>query len=501
MKYIFIPLCLFFVNVTIGQTTFKSSFNIKGASTATQLLSTADGGTTIVGYTNTPIDYCEDYSYCDSKAFAYHFNNKGVLTWNKIYSSDLAYSRVKAANTRDGGFILFGRLYDTSNRTSHGGLLIKCNKNGEVMWQKEIHTMIYDFFQPQIVQQDEQGNFLLISLQGYWDGGNVDILKLNNTGDVLWNTVVGLAFLGDLFKVTALVQTGNKYYIAGYRTCEDCQPKLETTDLITVTTSGKILSVKSLVTLDSIGYAINATVDKLFVYNRVLYAYGYCDQKAFLLPMSDTSTMVNATVTGDDIFTLQHYLKSKDIFPFQLDDFVYFDKNRSNKYLFQGSDGSIFLKQYDSLNRICPDFTVPLFDTGISRRLFSIESWQQIYLQKDSAYSENGVATAVSNQGSYTILCSGEATVNTNQNELNTIASNNKLINIFPNPANEIIYISGMQNGRNSVEIFSTIGVREKLLTTNSGNINIDISNLASGIHFVRFTNQDKTSYLSFIKR
>jgi len=500
MKNILTLICLLLAEANLAQTTYQTSFALKNSSTITQLLFTADGGTTIVGYTNTPIDYCESYHYCNANVFASHFNNKGILVWNKIYSSDLAYSRAKAVNTRDGGFVLFGRLYDTISRETKGGLLIKCNKNGEVVWKKQVLSKNHHSFIPQLIRQDDQGNLLLLSTVDAFDvGGTLQLVKLNGAGTVLWNTVFGLAFFGNYYTINAFVQNGNKYYFSGFSTCEECEPRLQTASIFVINTAGNFLSYRDIRTKDSTGYYINSSVANLFVKNRLLYALGYCDQYAYLFPLTDTTTIVSAPALQPDLFNLQYRLKKlKNIFPFQLSDYAYFDNNNCIKTAY-----GYTIKQYDSLNRICPDFVIPKIDTNTtSERGFFIQPWNSVPVFTDSVYSEDKNVKVSSDIIDYTSICIGKADINNNQNKVSLVTvSENKTPRIFPNPANQLINIDRINAGIATVELFSSTGKREKLFTTRSGNISINISDLFKGVYFLKITEDDKQSYLlSFIK-
>lgn len=68
------------------------------------------------------------------------------------------------------------------------------------------------------------------------------------------------------------------------------------------------------------------------------------------------------------------------------------------------------------------------------------------------------------------------------------IGDYNQLIKIFPNPASDIIFISGIQDKLNSISIYSVLGIKvfEKDI---SGKI-IDISSLSDGIYILKVNNR-----------
>ena len=89
-------------------------------------------------------------------------------------------------------------------------------------------------------------------------------------------------------------------------------------------------------------------------------------------------------------------------------------------------------------------------------------------------------------------------------NEEGTIVVGNRkieanLLNIYPNPANEILYIQNLNNSE--IQIFDISG---KLIFENqaiSGNLNIDVSNYNSGLYFIKVSDNQQIQNTKFIKQ
>jgi hypothetical protein len=78
----------------------------------------------------------------------------------------------------------------------------------------------------------------------------------------------------------------------------------------------------------------------------------------------------------------------------------------------------------------------------------------------------------------------------------NSIKSRELIFNVYPNPASNVLHISGTDNNT-SIEIWNSIGV--KLIATR--NKEIDISSLINGIYFVRIQMGKEVVVKCFVKR
>jgi hypothetical protein len=92
----------------------------------------------------------------------------------------------------------------------------------------------------------------------------------------------------------------------------------------------------------------------------------------------------------------------------------------------------------------------------------------------------------------------GEITL-TKPDAIFVISDNN--INIYPNPANNNLFVENMENISN-VSIVNVLGKVVKTISVTGENIVINISDLTNGMYFIEFNNTDNTkSVRSFIKK
>jgi hypothetical protein len=70
------------------------------------------------------------------------------------------------------------------------------------------------------------------------------------------------------------------------------------------------------------------------------------------------------------------------------------------------------------------------------------------------------------------------------------IGDNNSLT-IFPNPANNVINISGLAKQKQIISITNVLGKCVKLIETNNANdLSIDLKELTTGMYFINYNNQ-----------
>jgi hypothetical protein len=68
-----------------------------------------------------------------------------------------------------------------------------------------------------------------------------------------------------------------------------------------------------------------------------------------------------------------------------------------------------------------------------------------------------------------------------------------KNVEIYPNPANDQIFINGLHQGNTNISIFNNIGEQVYYEIHNQKNLNIDLSEYTSGVYFIKFSNQGQS--------
>ena len=116
----------------------------------------------------------------------------------------------------------------------------------------------------------------------------------------------------------------------------------------------------------------------------------------------------------------------------------------------------------------------------------------------DIANSICGVTTAAVN---FDFLSANDPDCATSVGELNTANS----VLLFPNPANDVLFITsqGHQGKRTELTVVNTLGAvvyRTEFTANGEWNHSIQLSDIAAGVYFVRFTNEDGSSVHRFIR-
>ena len=78
-----------------------------------------------------------------------------------------------------------------------------------------------------------------------------------------------------------------------------------------------------------------------------------------------------------------------------------------------------------------------------------------------------------------------------------SITNNPAAVQVFPNPTNEVLYLSGIENAR--VQIFYLAG--KLLLNLPSVNNQIKVKNLPNGIYTIQISNQNQATACKFVKQ
>ena len=80
------------------------------------------------------------------------------------------------------------------------------------------------------------------------------------------------------------------------------------------------------------------------------------------------------------------------------------------------------------------------------------------------------------------------------------VKQNGSTINIYPNPATNEIKISNLSPEENQISIYNLLGERVANFLKVGNSININISDLPSGIYMLTVSNNKKISCKKFVK-
>ena len=181
-------------------------YGLTYADSASSIQQTSDGGYIIAGTGHqsndaTLIDY-----------WIIKINSAGWITWQKSYGGsgdDIANS---IQRTSDGGYIVAGYTYSFGAGVDDIWIL-KLNASGDAIWQKTYGgTNADDAYS---IQQTSDGGYIVAGSTASFGAGSFDIwiLKLNSTGNVIWQKTYGGTAGEGAFSVRQTSDGG--YIIAG----------------------------------------------------------------------------------------------------------------------------------------------------------------------------------------------------------------------------------------------------------------------------------------------
>jgi hypothetical protein len=147
----------------------------------------------------------------------------GDTVWTRTYGGFYDDELKSVAQTNDGGFILAGssRSNNGDVRGNHGGgdsWVLKIDSKGEILWSKALGGNKSD--EANSVCQTSDGGFVMA---GYTHSSSVNIdmfiVKLNSSGEVLWNKSIGGAQTDIANSIVQSYDGG--YWLAGYSESDD----------------------------------------------------------------------------------------------------------------------------------------------------------------------------------------------------------------------------------------------------------------------------------------
>ena len=195
---------------TIGNVIWQKTYGGSDDETAYSIQQTTDGGYIVAGSTS--------FGAGKSDIWVLKLDGNGNILWQKTYggtSDDLAKS---IQQTTDGGYIIAGYTYSFGAGAGDSWVL-KLDSSGNVVWQKTYGGNENDGGTS--IQQTTDGGYIVAggtSSFGAGAGGDSWVLKLDSSGNVVWQKTYGGS---ELEYASSIQQTFNQdgepdgYIVAG----------------------------------------------------------------------------------------------------------------------------------------------------------------------------------------------------------------------------------------------------------------------------------------------
>ena len=168
-----------------------------------------DNGYVIAGTSNS-----EGFGEFDYNAWLIKIDLSGNILWNKTYGGIYEDSANSIVETQNGDYIITGSKYSYSSRDLDLWVF-KVNKTGDTIWSKTFGGTGFD--EGRSIVQADDGYVITGETNSYSkndDYSDAWLLKVNTTGDHVWNkTFDGLGF-NDLFN--QIIETDSGFIIVGH---------------------------------------------------------------------------------------------------------------------------------------------------------------------------------------------------------------------------------------------------------------------------------------------
>jgi hypothetical protein len=163
---------------------------------AYSIIQTTDGGYLMAGYTDSN-DYDVSGNHGSADIWAVKLNSTGVIQWTKTLGGknwDGIVMNQCIVNTSDGGYLLAGitNSNDGDIRDNHGNddaWIIKLGNTGDLLWQKTVGSEGFDG--AYAITGTTEGGAILVGYTGTTNNVDGFIVKINNTGTPQWSKTVG----------------------------------------------------------------------------------------------------------------------------------------------------------------------------------------------------------------------------------------------------------------------------------------------------------------------
>jgi hypothetical protein len=503
-----------------AQNTFQKIFGESTSATAQSIQQTLDGGFIIGGESGIGnYDYCliktdidgniswnksydsgadEDRCYCVQQttddgyilsgiAFyynpffhTYHYviktNTSGDISWSKFYKVSLETDGYLIRQTSDGGYILIGDTYDTTNFTSDISL-VKIDSVGNIVWSKAYGGIDYD--EAVSVQQQSDNGYIVAGNYSTSFGQEAILFKVDSVGSLLWKQ--SYSFPGN-FTFNNLKQGSNKDFLM----IGTYQPNgiNFSMGVIRTDSAGNVLWSKTY------GGGIrdhatsgDETVDKGFIISGYTASFADTMGDIYLVRIDSIGNVLWSKTFGGQY---EDYSWSV----LQTSDSGFILTGWTNGLGMTGVS-DVYIVKTDSMgNSGCNEFSV--ITNSASLQVTVGNPILNIYTPNTQVINPT---TSISIQGTELSLCSSVG-INNYGNQ------KSQALNIFPNPANTFITITSVYKIY-SMSIFNLLGEKEDVEQSaiDKNEFRVGIDNFIPGVYFIKVETENGTSVQKLMKQ
>jgi Secretion system C-terminal sorting domain len=464
---------------------WQKSLGGTGDDEANSILQTSDGGYIVAGK-STSIDGDVTGNHGLSDYWIVKLSSSGSIQWQKSFggSADDYASSIK--QTSDGGYIVAGssNSVDGDVTGNHGGKdfwVLKLSSTGSLQWEKSLGGSNDE--EAQSIQQTPDGGYIVagytLSNDGDVSGNNgykdAWIVKLNDTGGILWQKAVGSP--GPEYANSIQLTSDGGYIFAGY----NYVLTFHNYWIVKLNDTGGIQWQKSLGgTLDDYANSVQQTSDGGYIVAGAANSYdgdvtgNHGDNDFWIIKLSSLGGIQWQKCYGgsmdDRAYAIQQTIDNG---------YIVAGYSNSNNGDVSGTHGGA----YDY-------WVIKLSSSGVKqwqKPLGGNDDDQAFSIQQtsDDGYIMAGYSKSIDedvsgNHGAkdyWIVKLAGNVSVKS--------INNSNIISIFPNPASDNISINGV--GLINIKAYNTLG---QLIKEANHADNISISEFPAGMYFIKLFNE-----------
>ncbi len=446
----------------------------------------------------------------------------GTISWSRTYMEPGYYQYyVVAAATNDNGFIAAARL-DSSTKYSLGTVLFKCDSSGNILWTKKLITADHSPTAPgPIIQTKDRGYYFVV--RGY---GLSQLEKLDKNGNIIWvksfdplnsdywYNLDKLAESADGGAMLTVSNIGCEAYCIWYSLFK-FQKNGSPASVIYFDPDFYFGTTAYYLNEDSRG-AIQMIAGGaiLSLHNHGNFGYSY-------ITIQPNATVAKASIIKYDLLSLQHFLSTSKIAISNKK--IYSNVNGLQSYFNFNNDWSLnfasdnhvrvekpylHIERYDSLGRICTNFSAPVPDPTLIQKNAPIYRGTFKVIKNPAMLVSSSYLFSTTLQNYDSMLCDGAAPAVPMSKNMVAAKTPKQIsgIVISPNPAKDYIRLEFYNdiNTAAQIQIISVDGIVLKTYPSYfSAGITTkiyDINNLPKGVYFLKITVSAGIRSVKFIK-